>query len=580
MNNQNLTGFPSIDKPWMKYYSEKAKNAKLPECTIYKYLWDNNKDYLDNTALNYYGRKISYGEMFANINKAAKAFYALGVRAGDIVVMTAVTTPETVYSFYGLNRLGAISNMVDPRTSEEGIMEYIKEVNAECVLTIDAALPKIKKAVMGTSVKKIIVVSPADSLPQPKKAAFILSNKIKGTTPKLFNHCICWKAFIEFGNNEKPVYSSYKKDSCCVIVHTGGTTGSPKGVMLSNENINVSAFQGFTCGFDFRREHSWLNIMPPFIAYGLCNGLHMPLFIGMEVVLIPAFDPSKYDRLLTKYKPNHIVGVPSHYGGLSASKKLSNADLSYLITPIIGGDSINVELEKDTNSFLNRHGCKTLISKGYGMTEVCAAVTACSTNACNKLGSVGIPLPLSTVSIFDTETRQELTLGQIGEVCMNTPNTMLGYYKRTKETDEILMVHEDGMIWVHSGDLGYIDEDGCLFIEGRLKRMIIRYDGFKVFPLHIEKTVIKCNNIISCCVVGIKDPDHIQGKLPKVYSVLKDKSADKGKIKAELELLCRRELPEYAQPVDFAFIDELPLTPIGKVDYRALEALAEKEYQS
>ena len=189
MQEQKLTGYPSIDKPWLKYYSEEAINAPLPECTIYEYLWENNKDHFDDIALNYFDRKITYGELFENIEKAAKAFSALGVKAGDIVVLATVTTPETIYAFYGLNRLGAISNMVDPRTSTEGIKHYISEVDAKLVLTIDAALPKIEKAVVETNVQSIIVVSPADSLPQPKKALFLLSNKSFFVTPSFFKSC-------------------------------------------------------------------------------------------------------------------------------------------------------------------------------------------------------------------------------------------------------------------------------------------------------------------------------------------------------------------------------------------------------
>ena len=395
MENKNLTGYPSIDKPWLKYYSEEAINAKLPECTIFKYLWDSNKEYLDNIALNYFDRRITYGQMFVNIKRAAKAFSALGVREGDIVVLTTVTTPETIYSFYGLNRLGAISNMVDPRTSEEGIRDYIKEVNAEYVLTIDAALPKIKKAVIGTRVKKIIVVSPADSLPQPKKAAFLISNQIKGETPKLFKRCIRWKDFIEQGKNEKPVYSHYKKDSCCVIVHTGGTTGTPKGVMLSNDNLNALVLQSILTEIDMQPIHTWLDIMPPFIAYGIGMGICLPLVIGMENILIPSFKAEEFDKLLLKHKANHMVFVPSYWGTIINSKRLINKDLSFIIAPTVGGDRLEIALEQQANSFLHAHNCTYNVTKGYGMTEVCAGVTGTlGTN--NEIGSVGVPFVKTT----------------------------------------------------------------------------------------------------------------------------------------------------------------------------------------
>lgn len=327
---KNLTGYPSIDKPWLKYYTEEAINATLPKCTIYEYLWENNKNFQDNVALNYFDRKISYGEVFENIEKATKGYSTLGLRNGNIVTVCAVTIPETIYSFYGLNRLGVVCNMVDPRTSVEGICEYIKEVNSKIVVTIDVAYPKIVEAIKGTSVEKIVVISPADSLLQPKK---FLYKAFKATKIPNDNVHIKWNELIELGKDAKPEIVSYKAGTPCVIVHTGGTTGMPKGVLLSNDNLNQSAFQAIMAGFDFKREHTWLNIMPPFIAYGVGNGLHLPLVVGMEVILIPSFNPNEFADLLNKYHPNHMVGVPSHYGNIIRNKKMQNQDLSYIIAP-------------------------------------------------------------------------------------------------------------------------------------------------------------------------------------------------------------------------------------------------------
>ena len=441
---KKLTGYPSIDKPWLKYYSEEAINAPLPECTIFEYLWENNKDHLDDIALNYFGRKITYGEMFKNIEKSAKAFSALGVKNGDIVVLSTVTTPETIYAFYGLNRLGAISNMVDPRTSTEEIKNYIIEVNANFVLSIDVALPKIQKAVAGTGIKTILVVSPADSLPQPKKALYNLSNRIKRETPKLSENWLRWSDFIRQEESKICHFYPYQKNYCCVIVHTGGTTGTPKGVMLSNDNINAAAFQAIIAGFDFQRTHSWLNIMPPFIAYGIGNGLHLPLITGMEVILIPSFDPEKFSDLLNKYHPNHMVGVPSHYGNIIHNAKMKKEDLSYIIAPVVGGDAMDISLELEVNDFLKEHNCTYPICKGYGMSEVAAAVCACSSYECNKIGSVGTPWPKTIMSSFDLDTGKELKFGEEGEICISGPNSMIGYYNNEEETNRIMQKHEDG----------------------------------------------------------------------------------------------------------------------------------------
>ena len=568
---QTMTGFPSIDKPWLKYYTEEIISAKLPECTIYEYLWENNKDYKNTVALNYFDRKINYEEVFANIDKATKSYSALGLKDGDIVTICAVTVPETIYSFYGLNRLGVICNMVDPRTSAEGIREYIKEVNCKIVITIDVVYSKIVEAIKGTAVEKIVIISPADSLPQPKKFLFkaFKTTKIQNDTH------IKWNDFIEIGKNNEPVIAAYKKNTPCVIVHTGGTTGIPKGVMLSNDNMNAAALQASRCGFDFKREHTWLNIMPPFIAYGVGNGLHLPLIVGMEVILIPSFNPDKFVDLLNKYHPNHIAGVPSYYGNIIHNPKFQKSSLEYLLSPIVGGDGMDISLEKEVNDFFVSHNALNLVCKGYGMSEVAAAVCVCSSTEINKIGSVGIPFPYTTMSVFDLDTGKELSYNEEGEICMTGPNTMVGYYNNENETNSVVKMHKDGLMWVHSGDIGYIDEDGFVFIKDRIKRVIIRHDGFKVFPSLIEKKVDTNVNVVSNCAVGVADSSHSQGKLPMVFVVLRDEcNADV--VKKELITLCQKDLPEYVQPIDFVFIDKMPLTPIGKVDYRALEEKAKQ----
>lgn len=335
--NKELTGYPSIDKPWLKYYSEEVINAKLPECTLYEYLWENNKNYLKNIALNFFGRRITFEQLFIEIEKATKAFSTIGVKQGDIVVMATVTTPETIYAFYALNRLGAIANMVDPRTSVEGIREYITEVNAKCVLVIDAAYSKLEKAIRGTEVRQIIVISPADSLPKIKGVVYRFGDALKRNGIQYSKICILWKEFLKGAKKAMPTIPVYKKNTCCVIVHTGGTTGSPKGVMLSNDNINALVCQSVWTGIDMRREHTWLDIMPPFIAYGIGMGLHLPLTIGMETILVPKFDAEKFDELLLKYKPNHMVGVPSYWGTIINSKKMEKESLSFIIAPTVGG---------------------------------------------------------------------------------------------------------------------------------------------------------------------------------------------------------------------------------------------------
>lgn len=568
---KELTGYPSIDKPWLKFYSEEAISTEIPRCTIYEYLWKKNKDHLDDIALSYFDRQIFYKEVFENIEKTVKAFSAIGIHAGDIVVMTTVTTPETIYAFYALNQLGAIPNMVDPRTSTEGIKQYIEEVDCEYVLTIDVAYPKIEKAITGTKVKGIIIVSPSDSLPIVKKIFYNAANFLKKKKVNNPDMCLTWNEFLKKGKDEKWLPASFKSDSCCVIVHTGGTTGTPKGVMLSNENLNVMALQYQLLGVEFDRTQKFLDIMPPFIAYGVVLGIHMPLCLGLTNVLIPQLDPNKFADLIIKYKPAHLLGVPTYFDKLRTSPKMKNVDLEFFESAGAGGDAVTASFESEINTFLKEHHSKYEIAKGYGMTEISSAATACR-GTVNKFQSVGVPHLKTTIGIFEPDTDTELMYNQQGEVCLCAPTVMLGYYDNLTETEQILRKHKDGKMWIHSGDIGHIDEDGFLYIDGRIKRLIVRHDGFKVFPSLIENKLTQSQSVKDCCVIGTSDKAHSQGELPFACVVLNKEYIDKEKsVEKELAKLCEAELPEYAQPVGYKFLDTLPLTPIGKVDYRELE---------
>lgn len=567
MEEKKMTGYPSIDKPWLKYYTEEAVNAALPECSVYDYLVECNKNHLDDVAINYFDRKITFRELFENIERATKGFASIGLNKGDIIVMATVTTPETIYSFYALNRLGVVANMVDPRTSTEGIKDYIEEVNATCVLTIDVALPKIEKAIIGTNVNQIVVVSPADSLAQPKRLLFKIFNR----SPKLSEKCLVWPKILKNSTNQTFNIAPYEKDVCCAIEHTGGTTGMPKGVMLTNDNFNAATSQIKYSPLRMERKDRFLNIMPPFIAYGMVLGIHTALTHGWESILIPKFDPKDFSDLILKYRPAGIMGVPTYFEGLMDDPKLKDADLSCIKVVLVGGDKTQVEFEKRVNTFFADHNANIHLSKGYSMTEASSTATF-AFEEINKLGSNGIPFTETIVSAFEPETDKELKINESGEICIYTPTMMLGYYGKPDETNKVLKKHSDGRTWIHSGDLGHIDEDGCVYIDGRLKRMIIRFDGFKVFPPFIENVVTTHKAVETCCAVGTPDKSHSQGQLPIAHIVLKPEyKGRETEVESELVELCKNELPEYAQPSAYKFREALPVTPIGKVDFKALE---------
>lgn len=568
MTTQNPV-YASQAKPWLKYYDQKFIDQTLPALSTFEYVCQRSKNHLNDTALEYYGRKFTYADLIVNVKKTAAALRGAGVKKGDIITVVSIMTPEIIALFYAADMMGATLNLVDPRYSVEGIREYIEEVDSHLLICLNVVYERCRQAAKRTNVEKVIVLSPADSLPPVMAVGYKLTTPDKN---KYASNVIRWKQFIKGGEGQSTAAEPYDPDHACVVVHTGGTTGSPKGVMLTDDCFNGIALQFQAYPKLFHRGQKLMNVMPPFIAYGFACGIHLPLVLGFTVIIIPNLDPAKLGSLVLKHKPEHMFGVPTHYQQLASDPKLRDKDLSFIINYAAGGDSLSRGAEQTVNDFLAAHGARYPIAKGYGMTEVSSAATVAA-GLDNKPGSVGIPMVNTVVAAFEPGTDQELPIGQRGELCISGPCLMKGYYNKPEETAILLRRHPDGRVWAHTGDMGYLDEDGFVFLDSRIKRMIIRHDGFKVFPSMIENVVSRHPAVHQCSVVGCADKDHTQGRLPFVYIVLKsDTTAKKKQVIRELERMCAEELPEYVQPVAYKFISSMPMTPVGKVDYRQLEA--------
>ena len=568
MTTQNPV-YASQAKPWLKYYDQKFIDQTLPALSAFEYVCQRSKNHLNDTALEYYGRKFTYADLIVNVKKTAAALRGAGVKKGDIITVVSIMTPEIIALFYAADMMGATLNLVDPRYSVEGIREYIEEVDSHLLVSLNVVYERCRQAAKRTNVEKVIVLSPADSLPPVMAVGYKLTTPDKN---KYASNVIRWKQFIKGGEGQSTASEPYDPDHACVVVHTGGTTGSPKGVMLTDDCFNGIALQFQAYPKLFHRGQKLMNVMPPFIAYGFACGIHLPLVLGFTVIIIPNLDPAKLGSLVLKHKPEHMFGVPTHYQQLASDPKLRDKDLSFIINYAAGGDSLSRGAEQTVNDFLAAHGARYPIAKGYGMTEVSSAATVAA-GLDNKPGSVGIPMVNTVVAAFEPGTDQELPIGQRGELCISGPCLMKGYYNKPEETAILLRRHPDGRVWAHTGDMGYLDEDGFVFLDSRIKRMIIRHDGFKVFPSMIENVVSRHPAVHQCSVVGCADKDHTQGRLPFVYIVLKAGiTAKKKQVIRELERMCAEELPEYVQPVAYKFISSMPMTPVGKVDYRQLEA--------
>lgn len=563
-----LTGRASIDKPWLKYFDEELIVEKIPQMTCAEYVELNNLGHKKDVIIDYFGNKITYEEFFKKRDEVSKAFLNMGVKKGDIVTICSITTPETIYAFYALNQIGAVANFIDVRYNEQAIEKFVDEVDSKYFVTLDICYPKITKIL--NKLEKVVFISPTNSAPKVIKFISGMSDKIKGKKSIIpfSDKLLGWNDFIVNGKNTNLDKVAYEPNSPAVIIHTGGTTGTPKGAILSNDNFLAAAIQIKNSNADLNRGDTFLNIMPPFIAYGIVLGINAPMTLGWKIKIIPQFDPNKFDDLLIKNKPNAVMGVPAYWENVMKSDKMKNKDLSFIKVVLLGGDRTTAEFEKRLQSFLKAKGSSSDVGKGYSMTEASACATFSSKKS-NKLDSVGVPLTKTTIAAFEPDTDRELMIGEVGEICIKTPTIMLKYFDNEEMTNAVIREHSDGK-WVHSGDIGYVDEDGLVFIKDRIKRMIVR-SGFKVFPSELEGLYLTHKAVESCAVVGI--PDTVDVNAPKAYVVLKEQYRGYEEIvKDELkELFENSEMPPYFEPVDYEFKQKLPLTNIGKVDFVALQ---------
>lgn len=555
------------EKVWMKYYSEEAKNATLPKCKAFDYVLELNKYRLNETALNYYGAEISFKDLRRRVDAAARSFTALGVKEGDIVSFLSASIPETIACVYALNKIGAAANTIDPRLDVNTIKKMIIESESKILFVIDIAFPKVEIIKDEIAQELIVVQSAYSSLPRFKRVVKMFTTK---SNIKYGKNIIKWTEFILKGIGTRYTESPYDGDALVAITYTGGTTGIPKGVMLTNDSMNAVALSFLHCDVHRQYGDRFLGIIPIFAAYGMVCGMHMPLCLGLTLIPVPKYAPSAIGKLVRLYRPNHIISTPVYIELMMNSMEVQNLDMSFLYTLACGGDSMNEGLEHRLNEFRAQHGMKFPLAQGYGMSELSAAATFC-VNRVYKEGSVGIPSVGINVGIFDPETGEELGYKEIGEVCVTGPSMMKGYFKKPEETANVMRKHEDGEVWIHSGDLGYIDEDGFLYIKGRIKRIIIRFDGHKVFPINLESMVTELPDVHNCAVVGTDDRVHSQGQYPMVLVELV-KGVDGDAVCKRIFDYCNKNADERGCPVAVVAVDKLPLTPMGKVDNKKLEA--------
>ena len=585
--DKNITGYASIDKPWQKYYSKEAITASIPELTAYQYMVSQNEDNLSTKAIMYYGKKISYKNYIDMIDETARRLYNLGVTEGEVVTVMSVANPELEVLFYALNKLGAVINLIDVRSDYKQIKKYLMEVKSSTVVVMDNFLPEFDKCMededIDNIVENVITLSPYNSVLFPfnvlaekksRKEDSNLYSKIDEIKKK--NKYMTWNDLMSVHKYRYPRYPRYKKNMVAALVHTGGTTGVPKTVKLSNENFNAMAIQYKSLNANYNKGDTFLNGIVPFVAYGIVVTIHMPMCLGMTNIIAPILSPKEFTEFMIKYKPNHTITVPTYVEHFVHDRKADSMNWKCLKNLGIGGDYFPEQSEIYVNEFLKNHGSSSIAEKGYGMTENSSTAGVCLVGV-NKINSLGIPLPLNTYGIFERGTDKELKYGEEGEICITGPTEMLGYLDNEEEEGKVIKIHSDGKKWIHSEDVGIIDEDGFLFFKGRYKRLI-PHGGFKLYPSYIEGIIMKHPDIDNCCVISI--PDKVYGASPEAHVVIKkDSVSELKKLKEELIKLCQDKLPSYSQPEDFIFEEDLPLTSVGKVDYKKVEKMRIKKLE-
>lgn len=557
------------ERPWLKYYEEEGipNHLEYPDCSMVDMIMQSAEKWPDNTAYVYYGHKVTFKNFVKKIEKAARALKNYGVKEGDRVTICMPNTPEGITMVYAVNMVGAVCNMVHPLSSEKELEYYIKVAESKYILVIDAVFDKIYRLRDTAGLERIIVVRPSDGLGFLKKKLYNTLHVKKVRLPANDSRVVLWEDFIA---NSYFYQGNYHEErggnDLAVIMYSGGTTGAPKAVMLSNLNINAESICDATMIRQCVPGATVLSILPLFHCFGLGVCIHTPLCRGMGCILIPAFSHKQFADIIKKNQPSFIVGVPTLFEAL-LNTKLKSKDLESVTAVICGGDALNQTLRDKVNNFLEEHGSNAKIRVGYGLTEGSGAVCLSPEDSFAD-GIIGVPFPDMDFKIIKNDTFKALPVGGEGEICISGPLVMMGYLGDEAETAQTIRLHDDGRIWLHTGDLGRLGEDGLIYFAQRLKRMIIS-SGYNIYPTHLESVINSHEGVLTSTVIGIEH--HYKGQVPKAFIVLKPGYKAGKKIEREIRSLLERNVPIYALPVAYEFRDKLPQTLVGKVAFKKLE---------
>lgn len=558
----------NLKAPWLSSYGDVEFHLQYPKCSMSAAVLNTATTYPEQVALSFMGKKTTFSELSKRIDLCARAFKSIGIKEGQRICLCMPNIPQTVYCLYALNRIGAIATMIHPLSAEGEISFYLKEAECSVVVTLDQFYPKFAHVLENTDLEKIIFTSVADALGIVKSVGFKLTQGRKFEEIPQDERFLLWNDFLRFGKEYSGEYLVEKMaDDPAVVLFSGGTTGVTKGISLTNLNFNALALQTIHMCSRPVTGKKMLAAMPMFHGFGLGVCVHTMMIAGGTSILVPRFTPKQYAELIVKEKPNYIAGVPTLFETLTRNSYLDGKKLDSLMGVFSGGDSLSIELKKKFDQFLASHGADVRVREGYGTTECVTA--SCLTPFHKEVeGSIGLPYPDTYYQICKVGTEEEVPYGEDGEICLTGPTVMQGYLNHPEENANTLRRHSDGRIWLHTGDLGYMNEEGFIFFKQRIKRMIIT-SGYNVYPSQLENIIEAHEAVQMSCVIGVKDPVKMQ-KI-KAFVVLREGFEPSEEVILSLKEHCKKNIAKYALPYDIEIRKSLPKTLVGKVAYTVLE---------
>lgn len=555
---------PESKMPWLSQYGDMRKNLEYCQGSIYDMLNEAIQKYPNYTAMEYFNTTYTFSDIGKKIGVVAKALKKLGIVENESVTVCMPNIPEAIFLIYAINKIGAICNVIHPLNSTEEIENALATTTSSTLFVTDASYSRVKDI----KVENLVVCEISNSMNIVLKTAYNIKSR---KNLKYNSNAIRWSDFLNGVKGSEPAVKRDKNDPA-VIIYSGGTTGKSKAIALSNLCFNALATQCYEVCPEARAGNSILSALPIFHGFGLCVSVHVPLTLGLKCIIIPKIDVKKLNETIRKKKPNLLPAIPTMLKAMTNNPFEGPKSLESVKVILSGGDYLSNDVRDTVLDYFKKCGSDAHIQIGYGLSEATAFFTATKSDS-TETDNLGIPNPDTLVKVCNPETNEELPDGEIGEICVNGPTVMLGYINEKEETDNVIRTHEDGIQWLHTGDLGYF-ENGVLHFTSRLKRMIIS-NGYNIYPTELENVINKCKYVASSVVVGIKDK--IRQEAPKAVIVLKNGVQRTAEVEKEIKEFCKKNIAKNAQPSEFEYTDTLPTTKIGKINYRKFERKKDKE---